>query len=124
MAYVITDPCIGCKDTLCADACPVNCIHPVKSDAGFNETSMLFINPAECIMCSACVPVCPVNAIYEDAESVPAHQKDLVQANAIFRISEPETAAKAEALVKAHIAANPKLMAVPTDKRRDAHQTA
>ena len=49
----------------------------------------------------ACVPVCPVNAIYEDAESVPASQKDLVEANALFRFTDPETAAKAEALVKA-----------------------
>lgn len=121
MAYVITDPCIGCKDTACADACPVNCIHPNKSDSGFSESSMLFINPLECILCGACLPVCPVNAIYEDAESVPAHQKDLAQANAIFRVGDAESVAKAETLVKAHIAANPTLMALPTDKRRASH---
>ena len=28
MAYVITEPCIGTKDTACVDVCPVDCIHP------------------------------------------------------------------------------------------------
>jgi hypothetical protein len=30
MAYVIAEPCIGTKDTACADACPVDRIHPKK----------------------------------------------------------------------------------------------
>ena len=28
MPFVITDPCIGTKDTACVDVCPVDCIHP------------------------------------------------------------------------------------------------
>jgi NAD-dependent dihydropyrimidine dehydrogenase PreA subunit len=64
MAYVIAEPCIGTKDTACTDACPVDCIHPKKFEEGYGESPMLFINPEECIDCGACVPVCPVSAIY------------------------------------------------------------
>jgi NAD-dependent dihydropyrimidine dehydrogenase PreA subunit len=64
MAYVIAEPCIGTKDTACTDACPVDCIHPKKDEAGFAETDQLFINPDECIDCGACVPACPVSAIF------------------------------------------------------------
>ena len=64
MAYVITEPCIGVKDTACVDACPVDCIHPKKDEVGFEELAQLYINPVECIDCGACVPVCPVSAIF------------------------------------------------------------
>ena len=60
MAYVIAEPCIGTKDTACVDACPVDCIHPKKDEAGYGEVDQLFIDPVECIDCGACVPVCPV----------------------------------------------------------------
>lgn len=62
MAYVIAEPCIGTKDTACVDACPVDCIHPKKDEDADSE--QLFIDPVECIDCGACVPVCPVSAIY------------------------------------------------------------
>jgi ferredoxin len=70
MAYVIAEPCVGVKDTACVDACPVDCIHPKKStvyDDGrpeFDEVDKLYIDPVECIDCGACVPVCPVSAIF------------------------------------------------------------
>jgi NAD-dependent dihydropyrimidine dehydrogenase PreA subunit len=67
MAYVIAEPCIGVKDTACVDVCPVDCIHPRKDEAGeagFAGASQLYINPEECIDCGACVPVCPVAAIF------------------------------------------------------------
>ena len=70
MAYVIAEPCIGTKDTACVDACPVDCIHPKKNTTyndgrpGFDEVSQLYIDPVECIDCGACVPVCPVSAIF------------------------------------------------------------
>ena len=35
MAYVITEPCIGTKDTACVDVCPVDCIHPRKDEPEF-----------------------------------------------------------------------------------------
>ena len=64
MAYVIAEPCIGVKDAACVDACPVDCIHPTKAEAKFQEVEMLYIDPIECIDCGACVPVCPVSAIF------------------------------------------------------------
>jgi NAD-dependent dihydropyrimidine dehydrogenase PreA subunit len=59
MAYIIAEPCIGTKDAACVDACPVDCIHPKKDEAGFSDAQQLFIDPVECIDCGACVPVCP-----------------------------------------------------------------
>ena len=70
MAYIIAEPCIGVKDTACVDACPVDCIHPKKDTKyddgrpGFEQVDQLFIDPVECIDCGACVPVCPVSAIF------------------------------------------------------------
>jgi NAD-dependent dihydropyrimidine dehydrogenase PreA subunit len=65
MAYVIAEPCIGTKAMACVDACPVDCIHPKKDEGGADEAvQQLFIDPVECIDCGACVPVCPVSAIY------------------------------------------------------------
>jgi len=69
MAYVIAEPCIGTKDAACVDACPVDCIHPKKDEPGYAEADQLFIDPVECIDCGACVPVCPVSAIYAAAVS-------------------------------------------------------
>ena len=62
MAYVITDTCT--KDELCVEACPVDCIHPKKDEAAFAEAPQLYVNPVDCIDCGACVPVCPVSAIF------------------------------------------------------------
>jgi NAD-dependent dihydropyrimidine dehydrogenase PreA subunit len=64
MAYVIAEPCIGTKDTACVDVCPVDCIHPRKDEADFEAETQLYISPVECIDCGACVPVCPVTAIF------------------------------------------------------------
>jgi len=46
------------------DACPVDCIHPKKDEPTFADSEMLCIDPVECIDCGACVPVCPVSAIF------------------------------------------------------------
>ena len=85
MAFIITDPCIGTKDHSCVDVCPVDCIHPRKDEPEFEQTTMLYIHPEECIDCGACVPACPVSAIYDSPEATPSHQKDLIEANAVYR---------------------------------------
>ena len=121
MPFVITDPCIGTKDTACVDVCPVDCIHPRKDEPEFEQATMLYIHPDECIDCGACVPACPVAAIYDSVDSTPANQKTLIEANAIFRAGEADAVAKAEALAKAHMAAHPDLMAVPPAERAAAH---
>ena len=70
MAYVIAEPCIGTKDTACVDVCPVDCIHPRKDEATYESEKMLYISPDECIDCGACVPVCPVTAIFALEETI------------------------------------------------------
>jgi ferredoxin len=48
----------------------LDCIHPKKNttyDDGrpkFDDVPQLYIDPVECIDCGACVPVCPVSAIF------------------------------------------------------------
>lgn len=72
MAMVVTKPCEGCKYTDCVVVCPTDCFHEGES--------MLFIDPEECIDCGACVPECPVGAIfYED--DVPAEWRVYVELN-------------------------------------------
>ena len=75
MSYIIGKPCEATCDTACVAVCPVDCIHgPIDvTGAGaevagmeIGEKDMLYINPDECIDCGACLPECPVEAIYED----------------------------------------------------------
>ena len=94
MPFIITDPCIETKDTACVDVCPVDCIHPRKDEAEFAEATMLYIHPEECIDCGACVPACPVAAIYESIDATPSHQKDLIEANAIYRNGDADAMAQ------------------------------
>lgn len=63
MPHVVAEPCIRCRYTECASVCPVDCFYE-----GMN---MLAIRPEECIDCGACVPVCPVNAIFPEEELPP-----------------------------------------------------
>ena len=72
MAYVITDTCT--KDEHCIEACPVDCIHPKKEESGFADVPQLYVNPADCIDCGACIPVCPTNSIMSIDELPPPLQ--------------------------------------------------
>ena len=72
MAYIITQPCIGTKDSACVDVCPVECIY--EGDDQF------YIHPDECIDCGACVPACPVSAIFPE-EDVPVDQQAFIAKN-------------------------------------------
>src|ERR1700687_3637508 len=83
MAYVIAEPCIGTKDTACVDACPVDCIHPKKDSDKFATEEMLYIDPVECIDCGACVPVCPVSAIFA-LDDLPEKWKEYTERNAKY----------------------------------------
>jgi ferredoxin len=121
MPFIITDPCIGTKDTACVDVCPVDCIHPRKDEPEFAQTQMLYIHPDECIDCGACVPACPVAAIYDSPDSTPASQKALIDANAVYRAGDAGAVASAEQIVTTHVAAHADLMAVPAAERAAAH---
>lgn len=79
--YVITEPCIGTKDSACVEVCPVDCIHPRKDEPEYETSEMLYINPDECIDCGACQPACPVEAIFRD-EDVPEQWQHYTQINA------------------------------------------
>ena len=81
MTYVIAEPCVGTKDTACAEVCPVDCIHPTKEEAEFEEATLLYINPDECIDCAACEPECPVDAIFEESE-LPEKWAEYLEINA------------------------------------------
>ena len=84
MAHVVTAPCFGCKYTDCVVVCPCECFHEGEK--------MLYIDPEECIDCGACVPECPVDAIfYED--DVPSQWQEFIAVNA-------EMAAKTPSIVQ------------------------
>lgn len=83
MSFIIGRPCDGVCDTACVEVCPVDCINgPINIDGTGTEVrdmdikagDMLYINPDECIDCGACVPECPVEAIYDSEEE--AIEKD------------------------------------------------
>ena len=77
MTYVITQPCIGVKDKSCIDVCPMDCIH------GRDEDEMLYIEPEDCIDCGACVPACPVEAIFAESE-LPDKWRNFARINADY----------------------------------------
>jgi ferredoxin len=83
VAYIITEPCIGTKDSACVDVCPVDCIHPRKDEPGYEATQMLYIHPDECIDCGACVPACPVEAIFA-LDETPEKWKNFIEVNAEY----------------------------------------
>jgi ferredoxin len=41
---------------------------------------MLYIDPVECIDCGACVPVCPVSAIFAESD-LPDHWSEYEEVN-------------------------------------------
>ncbi|MEM9453118.1 MAG: ferredoxin family protein [Myxococcota bacterium] len=67
MTFVVTSNCQRCRFTDCVAVCPVECFHLGEE--------MLYIDPDECIDCGACVPECPVEAIFDESELTP----DLVE---------------------------------------------
>jgi ferredoxin len=73
MTFVVTDNCQRCRFTDCVAVCPVDCFH--------GDDEMLYIDPNECIDCGACVPECPVEAIFDETQ-VPDDKKEWTKINA------------------------------------------
>ena len=73
MTYVVAEPCVNCRYTDCALVCPVEAFHL--------DDDMLVIHPETCIDCDACVPECPVEAIFAE-DKVPAEWTHFTQVNA------------------------------------------
>lgn len=96
MSYIIGSPCVSTCDTACVAVCPVDCIHgPIDvTGAGAEVANMtkeelvgksLYINPDECIDCGACVPECPVEAIFDTEEdAIAAGELEAVKNNYKF----------------------------------------
>jgi NAD-dependent dihydropyrimidine dehydrogenase PreA subunit len=60
VTYIITEGCVDLLDKTCIGECPVDCI--------YEGERMMYIQPDECVDCGACVPVCPVEAIYYERD--------------------------------------------------------
>jgi ferredoxin len=73
MAHVVCEPCHDCKYTDCVVVCPVECF--------YEDGAMLYIDADECICCDACMPECPVAAIFPGAD-VPAQWAHYIALNA------------------------------------------
>ena len=73
MTMVVTQPCFGCKDKACVVVCPVECFH--------EDSTMVYINPDECIECDACIPECPTEAIFQE-DDVPERWHPFIGLNA------------------------------------------
>ena len=89
MAYVVTEPCIGCRHADCVDVCPVECFH-------FDEQRNMLLIDDICIDCGCCVPVCPVEAIYTDLD-VPEKWQEWITINAEESINFPMVDSQEEA---------------------------
>lgn len=87
MTYVVTEPCRNCKDTACAEVCPVESFR----DAG----ELLVIDPETCIDCDCCVSECPVDAIFPDVE-VPEKWQHYIAVNAELAAVSPVIAERRE----------------------------
>lgn len=81
MSFVIATGC--CNDASCVDVCPVDCIRPRPGDPEFRTAEQLYIDPASCIECSACMYACPVSAIHDERE-LPAHLAEFAAVNADY----------------------------------------
>ena len=106
LAYIITEPCIGTKDTACVDVCPVDCIHPRKDEPEFATTEMLYIHPDECIDCGACVPACPVEAIFA-LDETPDKWQNFIETNAQYTRSDGRLASTRESKAPSRLRSPP-----------------
>jgi ferredoxin len=89
MTHVVTANCADCRFTECTSVCPVACFH--------GEATRLYINPDRCIDCGACVPKCPVKAIY-DSVDLEACDEHWIEANRLRALSLPVVRERSAAL--------------------------
>ncbi len=89
MAYVVCEPCVNCKHTDCVTVCPMDCFHEGRN--------MLVIDPDNCIDCGACLPECPTEAIFHEAD-VPAKWAEFTGLNARLARQWPALATKKDCI--------------------------
>ena len=94
MTTIVTDNCNGCRFTDCVTVCPVACFH--------GDEKMLYIDNEVCIQCSACIPLCPVHAIYAEGDLPEEFTKDTefnaTQAQQVKDAGAPQMTARKEPL--------------------------
>jgi len=89
MTHVVAQSCFDCKYTDCVVVCPVECF--------YEGEQMLYIHPDECIDCEACVPECPVEAIFHE-DNLPEERKEFTALNAELSKTSPNISEKKDAL--------------------------
>ena len=89
MPHIVTDNCKLCRFTECVESCPVECFHA--------DDEQLYIDPDVCVDCSACIPACPVQAIYEVID-MPEDKEPWIAINAERSRTLPIVIAKQEPL--------------------------
>ena len=72
MNHVVTSACMNHKYQDCVAVCPVEAFREMDT--------YLVIDPDECIDCGACVPECPVEAIFADTD-VPDEEEAWIDRN-------------------------------------------
>ncbi len=80
MTHVVTSACVKCKYQDCVAVCPVECFKEAEE--------YLVIDPDDCIDCGACIPECPVGAIYTE-DHVPANEQEWIEKNEIESLTLP-----------------------------------
>ncbi len=73
MPHIVTENCRLCRFTDCVATCPVECFHA--------DAERVYIDAKVCIDCGACIPACPVHAIY-DTFDMPDDQRPWIEINA------------------------------------------
>src|SRR2546421_11845234 len=73
MTYIGVELCVDCKYPDGAAVGPVEAFHELPD--------RLYINPETCIDCDACVPECPVEAIFADS-TLPDNYSEWLAPNA------------------------------------------
>jgi NAD-dependent dihydropyrimidine dehydrogenase PreA subunit len=96
MSFIIGKDCVGCLYGDCVNVCPVDCINgPIIIDGlgkeikGMSDEEkigkQMYINPDVCIKCGACIPECPVDAIYRDEkEAIHFNDEESIHKNYEF----------------------------------------
>lgn len=97
MTFVIAGGC--CNDASCIPVCPVQCIRPRPGDPEFLSAEQLYIDPATCIDCGACMDECPVGAVHSEWD-LPEELAVYVELNAHYFADSPIESAEPEPRVK------------------------
>ena len=78
MSHIIGSACIGTKDGVCIEVCPIE-------DCIVEGEESMYINPELCIDCGACIFECPVEAIFDsEEEAIGAGELEAVHNNYEF----------------------------------------